>query len=77
MDLAVYGNGLAVIMTSSLMFNASQNVTFTGRKFVYVLKITVVYHFLFKEYPWYMNKNIYHGCYCMDIPLVERYNVCN
>ena len=38
MNLAVYGNGLGVIMTSRMMLTASLNVTFTRKMCIHVLK---------------------------------------
>ena len=43
MNLAVSGIGLAVEMTSWIMLTASSNVTFTLRKCIHVLKISMLY----------------------------------
>ena len=47
MNLAVYGNGLGVVMTSRMMLTASLNMTFTRKMCIHVLKISVGYQFLF------------------------------
>ena len=71
-SIAVYGNGLAVLMTSrdhvdcvikrdlyhQKMHSCSKIIC--GISF-FVVKIYVVYH-----------EKIYHMCYCKGIPLVER-----
>ena len=45
------------------------------QKFIQVLKISVVYHFvLCSKNIRGISKNIYHRCNCMDIPVVERLN---
>ena len=71
MNLAVYGNGLSVLMMSRIMLTASQNVTITRIKCIYFLKLFVVYHFLVLKYPCSIKKKIFHRCYCMANPLED------
>ena len=49
LNLTVYGIGLAVVMTSRITMIAALNVTFTHRKCIHVLKISVVYQ---KNISW-------------------------
>ena len=37
----------------------------------FVLKISVLYHFLLLNISVLYQEKIYHGCYYMDIPLAE------
>ena len=61
MNLAVYGDVLAILMTSCIMMTASENVKFTRRKCIHVLKISVAYHAFFPKISVVYQNKIYNG----------------